>query len=295
MNKKFSEVTDNVYMKHVRNIESISSEIDKDELFSEDIYNSVAYHFAMEPFTSIDFLFDASYTWLTVGDYNGYEANFLERKEQDVIASDVSDRLLKEAKERKFITKFSEQNVEHITYDDNSFDYVMCKQSFHHFSRAYLGLYEMIRVCKNATILLAEPVDILSRMATLLFIKNCLDRINPLLIDKIWKNRFSFEIVGNYVFKISEREIEKLSMGIGLPCIAFKRFNTIILENPPKSYYEVPLNKTLFKKIHNKLFIRNVISKIGILPYNTVCSIIFKQAPSEKNYQKFSSKRFYYN
>ena len=64
-------------------------------------------------------------------------------------------------------------------------------------------------------------------MPLLLFLKNVLDLFNPFLINKIWKNRFSWEKVGNYVFKISDREVEKIAMGLGLPCIAFKEMNVL--------------------------------------------------------------------
>jgi ubiquinone/menaquinone biosynthesis C-methylase UbiE len=105
-------------------------------------------------------------------------------------------------------------------------DYVFCRESFHHFPRAYLGVYEMIRVAKKGVILI-EPIDILSKVPLVLLIKNLCDLVSPTIINKIWKNRFSWETVGNYVFKISEREIEKIAMGIGLPCIAFKEINKI--------------------------------------------------------------------
>jgi hypothetical protein len=44
------------------------------------------------------------------------------------------------------------------------------------FPRTYIGTYEMIRVAGKAAIII-EPIDI----------------INPYLINKVWKNRFSFE------------------------------------------------------------------------------------------------------
>jgi hypothetical protein len=169
-----------------------------------------------------------------------------------------------------------------LTYNDNSFDYVVCKEAFHHFPRAYLGLYEMIRVSKTATVLVTEPIDILSKMSLLVIIKNICDRINPLFINKIWRNRFSWETVGNYVFKISEREIEKIAMGMGLPCIAFKRYDNFKSNTTINGIMDVPINQKLYRKIKLKLAMRNFISSLGIIPHGSLCCIIFKQQPSEK-------------
>ncbi len=216
--------------------------------------------------------------WLTIGDYNGFEAKYLLDKNQHAVASDISNSFLNAAKEEGLIEEVSQQNVEQISFESESFDYVMCREAYHHFPRAYMGAYEMIRVAKKAAIII-EPIDIIQKMPVMLFLKNVLDLFNPFLIDRIWKNRFSFEVVGNYVFKISEREVEKMAMGIGLPCIAFKRIN-IVLEQLGDGIRDTPYNKTLWKKFQRKVAVKNILSKLHITPYNTLCCIIFKQMPS---------------
>jgi ubiquinone/menaquinone biosynthesis C-methylase UbiE len=237
-------------------------------------------------------LLDSSKTWLTVADYNGLEANYLLQRSQNVVASDISDAMLREAKKEGLITEFSKQNVEELTYEDNSFDYVMCKEAFHHFPRAYLGLYEMIRVSRIATILVTEPIDILSKMSLLVLIKNICDRINPLLINKLWKNRFSWETVGNYVFKISEREIEKIAMGMGLPYIAFKRYEIFATHKNIDGLSDIPLNQKVYRKIKMKLAMRSIISSVGIIPHSSLCCVVFKEQPSEEIVKKMKEKGF---
>lgn len=74
----------------------------------------------------------------------------------------------------------------------------------HHFPRPYAALYEMIRVAREAIVII-EPQDPISKMPLLLSLVNICGKINPNFINKIWKNRFSFEPVGNYVYKVSER------------------------------------------------------------------------------------------
>ena len=244
--------------------------------------NCAFYQLITRPLEFLTPFFDSSKTWLTVGDYNGLEANYLLQRNQNVIASDLSDAMLKEAKSEGLIKKFNKQNVERLTYSDNSFDYVVCKETFHHFPRAYLGLYEMIRVSKTATILVTEPIDILSKMSLLVLIKNICDKINPLLINKFWKNRFSWESVGNYVFKISEREIEKIAMGIGLPYIAFKKYDNFKSHKTIEGLFDVPINQKLYRKIKLKLAIRSFISSLGIIPHGSLCCVIFKEQPNKK-------------
>jgi SAM-dependent methyltransferase len=222
-------------------------------------------------------------SWLTIADYNGLEANFLANKSQKVLASDISDAFLAEAKSEGLIENYQKINVEHIDYSDNSFDYVSCREAFHHFPRAYLGLYEMIRVSKKAAIII-EPIDILTKMPLLLLVKNILDRINPLLINKLWKNRFSFEKVGNYVFKISEREIEKMAMGIGLRLIAFKGIN--ILTNCKENSIVVPHDRELLREIQRKFRFQDFLCRMKIIPYNNICCVIFKEYPDPNTITK---------
>ncbi len=272
---------DSNYQAQETNIKNMVREKEQ-VLFHIKNQNCVAYKVISEPLEFLAPFFDPNKTWLTVGDYSGLEANYLLQRSQNVVASDLSDAMLKEAKSDGLIKEFSKQNVERLTYNDNSFDYVVCKEAFHHFPRAYLGLYEMIRVSKTATVLVTEPIDILSKMSLLVIIKNICDRINPLFINKIWRNRFSWETVGNYVFKISEREIEKIAMGMGLPCIAFKRYDHFKSHTQIDGMLDVPINQKLYRKIKLKLAMRNFISSLGIIPHGSLCCIIFKQQPSEK-------------
>jgi 2-polyprenyl-3-methyl-5-hydroxy-6-metoxy-1,4-benzoquinol methylase len=220
------------------------------------------------PLQILDIFLELKNNWLTVGDYNGLEANYLLQRKQNVIASDISDAFLKEAKLEGLISDYSKQNAEKLSFGDNSFDYVMCKEAYHHFPRPTMAVYEMLRVCKKAVIVIAEPLDILSKMSLLIFIKNLLDKINPSLINALWKNRFSFEHVGNYVYKVSEREIEKLAMGIGLPLIAFKYVN---------------IDAGVAYKI---------LSRIGIIPQNSLTFIIFKESPSKDLLNAMRKKNF---
>lgn len=266
------------YRAHTLNLESKISEKDE-RLFHIINKDCIGYQIIYQTLRIIDPFLGRKNSWLTIGDYNGLEANYLGNMQQEAVASDISDVFLDEAFKKGLIKKYSVVNVEKIHFPDNTFNYTFCKEAFHHFPKAYLGLYEMIRCSKDAAIII-EPIDIITKMPLLLFIKNITDRLNPMLINKIWRNRYSFEIVGNYVFKISEREIEKIAMGMGLSSIAFKRVNIIVdLKMDNSIIHEVPLNKKYWKKLLNRLKFSNILSHLHIIPFNHLCCVVFKKSP----------------
>lgn len=280
MKSKSKDMVENSYSSHETHIKNLLNEKDQN-FFHLKNQDCAGYRLAAESLRVLDPFLSSRYSWLTVGDNNGFEANYLTEKGQIVVASDISDALLAEAKAEGLIPEYSKQNVEAITFEDNSFDYVTCKEAFHHFPRPYLGLYEMIRVSRKAAILVAEPIDILSKFSLLVLVKNLLDMIDPLLINKLWKNRFSFETVGNYVYKISEREVEKIAMGMGLPYIAFKAHNIVLDYWSIPGIRDVPFNERAYRSAKRRWFLRNMISKIGLIPYNLLCCIVFKESPSD--------------
>jgi SAM-dependent methyltransferase len=232
-------------------------------------------------------------SWLTIGDGYGFDALYFKDKGCNVMATDIAGTFLPLAKAEGMISDYSVENVEKLTFADNSFDYSFCKESYHHFPRAYLGVYEMLRVTRNAVILI-EPQDPLTKMPLMLAVKNILDRFNPNLLQKYWKNRYSFEPVGNYVFKLSDRDMEKLAMGMNLPAIAFKGLNGNNYYNPKTANQKADDSSTAFREIQSKIKKDNFISKLGILPYQTLCAVIFKTLPDADTITQMRNDGFLY-
>jgi len=145
--------------------------------------------------------------WLTVGDfYYGTDAQYLQSKGHKTVASDIDDYFLKKGKEMGYIENYSRENVESLSFKDESFDFVLCKETFHHLPRPYLGLYEMLRVSKIGIILI-EPYD---RLMNASFI----EKICMWILKKIKGNMEElYEPSGNYKYSISLREIEKIALG----------------------------------------------------------------------------------
>jgi len=253
------------YQAHREHFENLF-EKEREKRLAPDVTN-------LRPLGILKPLFIQRKKWLTIGDFNGTEANYIKNHNQEVTASNITDVFLKEAFKRGAIDSYSEQNVESLTYEDGGYDYVMMKETYHHLPRPYLALYEMLRVCKEAAVVVAEPIDILSKMSSLVLVKNILDKINPVLINRIWKNRISYEHFSNdekvnYVYKISEREIEKLAAALRLPLVAFKSQNV----NSSRTY--------------------RIISSLKIIPQNSLACIIFKKFPSDEVLKNIKQKTY---
>lgn len=167
-------------------------------------------------------------TWLTVGDGSyGSDAYFLQQKGMDVLASSLTDHSLKIAAEKGYIKKFAAVNAEQIPFGDESFDFVLCKEAYHHFPRPAIAFYEMLRVAKEAVVLI-EPYDGPRRF---------LDLIKEPMKKLLWgKNQtIHFEPSGNFIYRIHPKQMGKKLAALGYAAVAYKTFNDIYLPRFGKS------------------------------------------------------------
>jgi SAM-dependent methyltransferase len=157
--------------------------------------------------------------WLTIGDGRfGSDAYFLNKMGVHAVASSISDATLKVALERGYIQEYKVENAERMTSSDGEFDYVLCKESYHHFPRPPLAFYEMLRVASKAVILI-EPIEGPNRL---------LDWLRNSVVKKLVRGDQSalFEPSGNFIYRVSIREIEKMMNAINGSIIAVRFFNT---------------------------------------------------------------------
>ncbi len=126
-----------------------------------------------------------------------------------------------------------------------------------------------------------EPQDPISKMPVLLFMVNLLSLVRRNLIGKIWKNRFSYEPVGNFVYKVSEREMEKFAAGLGLPLLAFKKIN-------PNFYFKgaedesAELRNPRFLKIRFRKGLVDLLVKFRLMPSQVLSVVVFKVIPEQQ-------------
>lgn len=213
-------------------------------------------------------------TWLTVGDGRyGSDAHYILEKGSTVLATDISDVLLQQAANIRYISKYKEENAENLSFDDETFDFVFCKQSFHHFPRPMLALYEMLRVARKGVVLI-EPND--RYIASIESNGTCnriIHRLN-FLMKSLPKSEHSYEEVGNYVYKISKREIEKFVCGLGFEVVAFNYINDYYIKG---CEYEICDEKNeMFRSIQLKIKKMDTKCKLNLQQYSHIISIIFK-------------------
>jgi ubiquinone/menaquinone biosynthesis C-methylase UbiE len=231
--------------------------------------------------------------WLTVGDAYGLDANYILKNgnNQSAHASDLNSDFLVVSNQEGFISDFSAQNAEKLSFEDNSLDYVLCKETYHHFPRPYMAVYEMLRVAKKGVVII-EPQDPISKMPAFLFVTNILAAINDKLVKKVWKNRFSYEPVGNFVYKVSEREFEKLAAGLSLPLVAFKRINSNFYFKGAETTKATSDNfKFLKLKLKKRIF--DLLVSLKMCSSQVLCTIIYKEIPAEKDLQDLKKAGYY--
>lgn len=221
--------------------------------------------------------------WLTVGDGRyGSDAHYLSSKGAHATATDISDALLREGAEMGYISGFSKENAESLSFGDNSFDFVLCKESYHHFPRPMKALYEMLRVARKGVILL-EPADhyIFTNFFQAFF-RGILLAVNALGILKLFLGkeikRHTYEEVGNYVYKISEREMEKVALGLNFPYVAFKGLNTYHMNSADN----VSASGFSLKKLQVNIMtgVLNLLSFLKITSPQLLAVVILKEEPA---------------
>jgi len=229
-------------------------------------------------------------SWLTIGDGRfGTSARYIEKNSSKALATDIDISLLKIAFEKNWISGYACENAEKLSFENNSFDFVLCKEAFHHFPRPMVALYEMIRVANKAVILI-EPADWIPVPFTRFILQYF-----KILLKKIFGKQILHPDTGNYeehnyIYTISEREFQKVALALYLPVVAFKRFHDFY-------YTGVELEKIsdkapLYKKIKKKLFCYTFQKKIGIHNYNHIVSIIFKEKMKDDLLKQLTDLKF---
>ncbi len=216
--------------------------------------------------------------WVTLGDGRfGLDSIRLKQlqPELEILPTDIDIALLKEAKEKNLIKEYNEENAEALSFRDDEFDFCFCKESFHHFPRPYIALYEMLRVAKEGVILV-EPNERRN--------KKIPERITKLLVNPIKKllgksiahlETWSFEESGNYIYCVSKDEMEKVALGIQLPAIAYRYYNDYYEKGV--EFEKAVLGNNLFEKVKNKIRKDNLKCTLGMQTYSSITVILFKR------------------
>ena len=219
-----------------------------------------------------------SASWLTVGDGRfGTDGHFLlSAGAQHVHCTDISDTLLKVGFDKNFITSFSAENAEHLSFKDESFDYVYCKESFHHFARPYAALYEMYRVAKRGVIL-TEPRDTSIDKEPFELLKD----LAKTLLGRKTRASHGFEPIGNYIYSVSEKELEKALMGLEGSAIATIGCNDAYREGVEfvSLQSKAPQDLALQNAIRSEIKRLDWLCKLRLKKSTLLSAVLFKTPP----------------
>jgi SAM-dependent methyltransferase len=205
-------------------------------------------------------------SWLTLGDGNyGSEAHYLQAQGADATASSITDATLGSAHERGYIRKYRAENAEALSVASGSFDYVMCKESYHHFPRPPLAFYEMWRAARSAVVLI-EPMDGPRRM--LHWFKYLAKRL--LRGD----STDQFENSGNFIFRVNVREVEKMATALNAASLAVKRYNDCYYAKAARDRRGAPTAGNLITNL--LLLAQDLLCALRLLNHGLVTVIVFK-------------------
>lgn len=201
-------------------------------------------------------------SWITVGDgrFGLDSVRIKEKGFKNVLPTDLCATLLEEGKRRGIIDEYRVFNVETMETEE-TFDYVFCKEAYHHFFKPINALYNMLKIARKGVVL-TEPNDNSSNI--------------------VYAN---YESVGNYVYRLSKQELIKIAISLNYPSVCYWEYNDYYIDG---CEYE-PADESrseIFKKI--KFTIKEMDQKVkeGTMNYNTISFIIFKEVPSEVEIKK---------
>ena len=212
-----------------------------------------------------------SSSWITIGDGRyGSDAHYLLRRGAKVIATSLTDDALSIAQQNRWIEGYRAENAEALSFGDDACDFVLCKEAYHHLPRPPLALYEMLRVCRLATVLI-EPIEAPRRL---------FDGGRSLAKWLLrGETQAEFEPLGNFVYRLSVREIFKLMAAVGGPAVAVKEFNDCWL--PP--FVDAPADgrSVGFAATRLGIWVQDALSRIGLMNFGLAAFIVFKTEPGE--------------
>lgn len=213
--------------------------------------------------------------WLTIGDGRfGNDAHYILEKGSEALATDISPVLLSEAKEKGYIKAYRQENAESLSFADECFDFVLCKESYHHFPRPMVALYEMLRVARKGVALI-EPRDRTFAAGFLEFNARFFMKTLRRILGKEIHSGHGFEKVGNYVYSVSLRELQKVALGMNLASIAFKGLNDCYMEGV--EYEPASDNSRLFRQVKRSITFQDIKCRLGLQQHSFLVAIIFKE------------------
>lgn len=218
--------------------------------------------------------------WLTVGDGRyGSEANWLKSRGARAVSSSISAETLSAAKEQGYIDDFLALNAEFLDLADGSFDFVLCKESYHHFPRPPVALFEMLRVARIAVVLI-EPMEEGWRV---------LEGLKRLAKRLLNRPEVEFEPSGNYLYRTNPIELKKLLAASGQGTLAIRRMNDFYHRTFMTSRADVSFGSVMTRM---GITVQDVLCRARLMNWGLGVFVIFKMEPDETLCDRMSKAGF---
>ena len=118
------------------------------------------------------------------------------------------------------------------------------------------------------------------RMIELVKVDNVVnEKVEELLGKEVYYSLGGYEEVGNFVYTISEREIEKIALGLNYDLVAFKGLNDDYIAGVETE--KLADKGPLFQKISKSIEKEDRKEKAGKRSWGIFTAVIFKEMPNE--------------
>lgn len=207
--------------------------------------------------------------WVTVGDGQfGADAHSLLVRGHRAVATSLTDDSLAIAQRNGWISEYRAENAEALSLAGDSFDFVLCKHAYHHFPRPALAFYEMLRVCRVAAVLI-EPIEAPPRLLDL----------GRTIAKRVLRGdtEAEFEPLGNFVYRLSVREVFKMMAALGGAALAVQEFNDCWLPR----YSSAPARGSFGARATRAgIWAQDVLSRLRLMNFGLAAFVVFKAEPS---------------
>lgn len=182
-----------------------------------------------------------------------------------VTATDLTTKHLQPLVDEGCLASAESQDAERLSFPDESFDYGFVNAGLHHLLHPHAGLVELMRTSRQAAIFIESQDSLLHSMG------------------KLMGRNADFEPAGNYVYRWSIREIQKIALSAHAHSFAVK------------TYFLPILVRMRGIRGNRKLIWQKAIAGANTLlsPFgNLLITCIFKRPPSAEQVAYFRAHGF---
>jgi len=223
--------------------------------------------------------------WLTIGDSGADAFAYKQRGINDIVASSLSSTRLEALQQKGLLDDIEVKaiNAENSGQADDSFDVVSCKEAYHHFPRAAVGFYELLRIAKSVVAYDEPNSD--SRFYILDEIRTLAKRI----LRGQDSNTQKFEPAGNFIYRLSVPETIKMATALQLPMVSYKYCNNFFVYSLADKNQSAKFSWLLIKM---GITAQTVLCKLRLMSWGRVIMFVFKESPNQKTIEDLQAAGF---